>query len=348
MKNKEIDMSGPNIDPSNIDRILIIQFRPFGDVLLATSYLETLKKHLPHAEIDFLVKRPYQEVLDGNPYVSKVIAIDQDKGIPYLYKRIKLFFDIRRKNYHLVIDQQNGTGSGQLVLFSGATYKLGWETGKWSRFYNLKAARKAVRYRALQNFDMLEPLGIREGPVRFFFQIKPESDAYVRQWLKQNRLGPRSFVLISPGSPRKKKKWDARRYAALTDLILSRTGMKVVLLRAPGEVEDCRKVVEHSLKKPLIAPPTTFNQAAALVKSSRLLICNDGGVNHLSVALEAPSLAIFGNTSWRIWSPQEAFPNHYHLVNPAWRPMSDNSFGITPEEAFEKVLRILADIKPVH
>ncbi|MEJ2098265.1 MAG: glycosyltransferase family 9 protein [Deltaproteobacteria bacterium] len=153
---------------------------------------------------------------------------------------------------------------------------------------------------------------------------------------------------MTPGSPRKKKKWDVRRYAALTDLILSRTGMKVVLLRAPGELEDCRKVVEHSLKKPLIAPPTTFNQAAALVRSSRLLICNDGGVNHLSVALEAPSLAIFGNTSWRIWSPQEAFPNHYHLVNPAWRPMSDNSFGITPEEAFEKVLRILADIKPAH
>jgi len=335
-----------NIDFKEIKKILIVQFRPFGDVLLATSHLATLKGRFPRAEIDFLVKHPYEEILDDNPYLSQVIAVDQDRGFRYVWKRLQLIREIRRRRYDLIIDQQAGTGSGQLVLASGAPYRLGWRHGKVSWGYNLKAVRKTARYRALQNFDMLLPLGIQEEPARFFFRIKPESDAYVQQWLIQNGLARQSFVLMSPGSPRKRKKWDLVRYAALADLILSQTDMKVVLLRAPSEYDDCRQVVEHSLKKPLIAPPTTFNQAAALVKSSRLLICNDGGVNHLSVALEVPSLAIFGNTSWQIWSPQEAFPDHYHLVNPAWQRRSDNSFGITPEMAFQKVQQILAGARP--
>jgi ADP-heptose:LPS heptosyltransferase len=333
-----------HVDPIDIKKILIVQFRPFGDVLLATSYLKALKNHFLHARIDFLVKRPYQEILDGNPYLSQVIAIDQAKGISYLLKRVNLFIDIRRRHYDLIIDQQSGTGSGQLVMFSGAPYRLGWKHGKWSRGYNLRAVRKTKRYRALQNFDMVSPLGIPEEPVKFFFLIKPTSDAYIKNWLAQNHIAQKEFVLISPGSPRRKKKWELKRYAALADLILSNTKMKVVLLRAPDEYEDCRVVVDQSGKKPVIAPPTTFNQAAALVRNSKLLICNDGGVNHLSVALGVPSLAIFGNTTWEIWSPEGFFPQHYHMVNPNWKRMSDNSFGISPEETFQRVLEILESL----
>ena len=333
-----------HIDPIDIKKILIIQFRPFGDVLLATSYLKTLKKHFKNARIDFLVKRPFHEILNGNPYVSKVIAMDQDKGFSYFLERVGFFFEIRRRHYDLIIDQQSGTGSGQLAGFSGAPYRLGWQHGKWRWGYNLKAVRKAARYRALQNFDMLLPLGIDEEPVSFNFQIQPASDAAIKNWLAQQKIAPKEFVLISPGSPRKKKKWDLKRYAALADLILSNTNMNVVLLRAPSEYEDCRAVVDQSEKKPIIALPTTFNQAAALVKHSKLLVCNDGGVNHLSVALGVPSLAIFGNTNWKIWSPEGYFPHHYHLVNPDWKPKSDNSFGITPGETFQKVVAIMNDL----
>ena len=342
---READMDNvQRIDPLDIKKILIVQFRPFGDVLLATSYLETLKKHFRHARVDFLVKRPFHEILDGNPYLSQVIVMDQDKGLPYLLKRVRLFFEIRKRRYDLIIDQQSGTGSGQLVWFSGAPYRLGWKHGKWRWGYNIRAARKIARYRALQNFDMLLPLGIQAGSVSFNFQIKPASDATIKRWLAQQKMAPKEFVLISPGSPRKKKKWDLKRYAALADLILSNTNMKVVLLRAPSEYEDCRFVVEQSERKPIIALPTTFNQAAALVKHSKLLVCNDGGVNHLAVALGVPSLAIFGNTNWEIWSAEGYFPHHYHMVNRDWNGSSDNGFGISPEETFQKVTAILEDL----
>ena len=162
------------IDPRAIQKILVIQFRPFGDVLLATSYLEALRKKFPYASIDFLVKKPFQEVLYKNPWISHVIAFEQYSGNRYMTNRLKLFHHIRRQHFDLIIDQQSGIGSGQVVLFSNATYRLGWSNSKWHWCYNSKAKRGPVRYRSFQNFDMLQPLGISERPHRLFYYIKPE------------------------------------------------------------------------------------------------------------------------------------------------------------------------------
>ena len=133
-------------------------------------------------------------------------------------------------------------------------------------------------------------------------------------------------------------------FARLADLIMAQTHHKVVVVGGPKEYRDCRAVIIKAKQQALLAPPTTFNQAAALLKKCRLLICNDGGFNHLSVALDIPALAIFGNTPPEKWSPQGYFPHHYHLHNPDWKTMSDNRFGITPEIAFQKVLAILKEI----
>ena len=161
------------VDPLAIKKILIIQFRPFGDVLLATSYLAALKEKFPQAKIDFLVKQPFQEILYNNPFINEIINIGPQKGLSYLLARFNLFFSIHNRRYDLVIDQQKGAGSGQVILFSGAKYKLGWADSKWQAGYNLKAVRGPVRYRASQNFDMLKPLGIKERSFKLFYRAYP-------------------------------------------------------------------------------------------------------------------------------------------------------------------------------
>jgi ADP-heptose:LPS heptosyltransferase len=96
--------------------------------------------------------------------------------------------------------------------------------------------------------------------------------------------------------------------------------------------------------KPIVALPTNFNEAAAVLKKCELLICNDGGLIHLSVAVGTPSLAIFGNTNPLNWSPNN-FVGHYHIFNENFDSSKDNSFGISPEMAFEKVKLILNEIQ---
>ncbi len=57
---------------------------------------------------------------------------------------------------------------------------------------------------------------------------------------------------------------------------------------------------------------------------------------------DAGTVALFGNTTTKNCSPQGVFPGHYHLVNPEWKKNGDQTFGISPEEVFERMQKIMA------
>ena len=329
------------IDLSQIRRVLIIQIRPFGDVLLNTGYLPFLREKLPRARIDFLAKHPFDGVLADNPDIDEVVVFGKPQSRSYWLDKLGLMLSVRRRRYDVIIDQIQGTTSAQVVMFSKATYRIAAEGKKWSWLYNIRVPQEG-RYSGSMKFDLLKPLGIREAPYRLFYHIQPQSIAYIQEWLGRVNPENKQIVCISPGSPRTKKKWGADHYAVLSDLILENTDRQVVLLWGPNEIDDLERVKAAMAHRPLIAPATNYNQAAALLKACELLVCNDGGLNHLSVATGTPSLAVFGGTSPTFWSPQGVFPNHYHLANTDWDGRSD-SFGISPAEVFEKVREILRE-----
>jgi heptosyltransferase-3 len=333
------------IDLDRIRRLLIIQIRPFGDVLLNTGYLPFLRRRLPHTRIDFLVRHPYEKVLEENPNVDNLMVFRETNQRFSGQARMVLFRDVYRQKYDLVIDQLQGTTSAQIVFFSRAKYRIASTHARWRFLYNIRVPYKAQRYSASMKFDLLQPLGIDEVPYRLHYTIKPDAKKYIEEWVQKEKLENEKLICISPGSPRVKKKWSARCYVELCDLILENTDRKVVLLWGPTEKRDVEEVSAAMQKKPLIAPATDYNQAAAMLQVCDLLVCNDGGLNHLSVATDTPSLAIFGNTSPETWSPEGLFPNHYHLCNPGGVQAMENCFGISPEDVFQKTVSIIKHAK---
>ena len=152
------------INPEKIRRLLIIQIRPFGDVLLNTGYLPHLRRKLPHVRIDFLVKHPFQGVLKDNPNVDDVIIFGKTKKAFSWLDKIRLILNIRCRRYDVVIDQIQGTTSAQIVLFSGATHKIAGQHAKWRRLYTIRVPSRGERYNASMKFDLLQPLGVPEAP----------------------------------------------------------------------------------------------------------------------------------------------------------------------------------------
>ena len=192
-----------------------------------------------------------------------------------------------------------GTGSAQICLFSGAKYRLGYDETRWRFVYNLIGSHKRNRYSASLKFDLLEPLGIQETKYELYYKIHESSKQYVENWLTQQGLPNQEWICVSPGSPVKKKKWDLDNYAGLLDRIQGELKKKVVLLWGPGEEKDVETIQTSCKIKPIIALPTNYNQAAAILTYCELLICNDGSINHLSVATKTPALSLFGNTNPR-------------------------------------------------
>ena len=328
------------IKVAEINKILLITSFRFGDTLLNSAYLPSLREKFPNAKISFLTRKPCQKMLEDNPNIDNFVLFENKKGVANIFERIKLFHRVRKENYDLLIDQNRGTTGGQITFFSGAKYRLGYSHSRYSKFFNLIGFEGKQRYSALMRFDLLKPLGINEPKqIDLYFTIKDKDKIYIKNCLEKGKLIDKKLIVLSPGSPVPRKMWSLENYAKLCDLIIEKTDYKPLLLWGPNELELVKKVQQLSKKEILLAPPTDFSQAGALLKHSKILVCNDGGINHFSQTTKTPSLAIFMDYSEITnWSLQGIFPNHWHITD-------KNKDKITADLVFDKLLDCLKIIE---
>jgi ADP-heptose:LPS heptosyltransferase len=280
---------------TGIQQILIVQQTLFGDVLLGTSYLEALHNRFPEAAIDFFVSKPFDQVVEGHPFIRTVITSpSRRRFVSYCIGRLFAIVRIIGNRYDLVIDQQGNAGSAIIMMVCGARYRLGWKSTRGGKYFcNIKATPGDIRYHGNRNFDILSPLGISEQPYRLHVAIKNESHEYIASWLDKHAIKAKEFICMSTRSAVHSKQWDEKSFLRLIDLIASDIRLPIVLTYAPDEETSVRVLAGETDGKALPGPATTYNQVAALLSSCKLLICHDGGLNHLSVATGTPSIAIF-------------------------------------------------------
>jgi ADP-heptose:LPS heptosyltransferase len=329
------------IDHRSIKKICVIQLQPFGDVFLTTSYFKALKEFYPRAELTYLMKEPFHLIVKDHPYIDRIISIKKQSGLAYLIERLKTFRRVRNEKFDLVIDQQFMPSSQVIAYLSGARYRIGYKSGFKNLFflYNIFAKGDPSRYSAVQKFDIVKPLGMKEKPCKLFFHIPAESLNRADAFLKENGVDPEKAILISPGTKMEYKKWPAEGFAKAASL-LQEKGYRIVLICAPSEEKDVAAVVSHMKNPPVVDPPSSLQDAAALIHRIPLFICNDGAINHLSVAVGNKTIAIFGISSPASWSPASVFKSHRHMHNPHFK-QGDPFFGITPEELVEEAVDFL-------
>jgi ADP-heptose:LPS heptosyltransferase len=334
---------------SGIKKILIIQHKPFGDILLNTGYLPELRRNFPDAQIDYLIQRPYITVMEDNPHIDNLVIMETNKhkGIRYYVAQIGAAIKVRKGRYDLIIDQLRGTSSARMVAFSRATYRLGYIKKGWNFLYNVQIPQAKTRYRSLYKFDLLAPLGISVKEHNLEYKIRGASFDYIKNWILDTGLGNEEIVVISPSSPVKQKRWHPDCFAELGDKIHRNTRFKIVLSWAPNEkrlVDYIRTKMETDV---VISPMTTFNQVGALLNFAKVLICNDSGINHLAVSQRTPSVAIFGPKSnplkWCAWHKKE----YVYLKDWDFKDRQDNTFNITPDQVFEKFQELLEIVEKI-
>src|SRR5919206_654505 len=97
-------MEYPSADPPpriTAERILVIQFRQIGDVLLSTPVLRALRCHYPQSYIAFLTEPSPGRVLQGNPLLDEVIIRPRHATWRQHWHLLR---HIRRQRFDLVID----------------------------------------------------------------------------------------------------------------------------------------------------------------------------------------------------------------------------------------------------
>lgn len=281
-------------------RVLVIQLRRLGDVVLTTPLVEDLHSAFPDAAIDFLVGARAAPLLDGLPNLHERIVYDPARA--GAMRRL-----VRAHAYDWIIDVQSNPRTALLTLLSGARVRVGWRVTGWGSAYTHRLARsgRPPEYVVRERQRLLELVGVPVSPRTARLGVSTAERAAAESALRA--LGapegkPRAAMVLSAGESA--KEWSVERFADVATA-LEAGGTVPVLLPAPG---DEAKVAAFRARTAagIIADAQALRPCMALMASCSVLLSADTGPAHMAMALGVPTVTIYGPRPPVLWNPGRA------------------------------------------
>ena len=309
-------------------RVLVVRVdHRVGEALLTTPVLETLKRLTPAPEVDVLVHPKIARVLQGHPAIDRLICVDPRRlGLAPFDGRIA---ELRRQRYELVVNCASWTAPSVspslLARWCGPDAvvvgpKL-WPL-TWLQTISVEP-RPDTRSEVVQRVHLLSPLPGFSPVHRLSFR-SPSVGEGVAALLRELEASP--FAVVNPGGRLDARRVPAEVFAAGARS-LSASGVRPVITWGPGE-EPLAKEVAAAAPGSALAPPTTIDELAALMARARLTLCNNTGPMHLSVAVGAPTLALFVAMEVERWGHGYA---PHRMLDLTGRPAKDQCEQVEAE-----------------
>jgi len=282
-------------DGRDIASVLVLRFSSVGDIVLTEPAVAALRDTFPDAAIGFAVKERFRDLVAFHPAISRVHTLGEGGGaLPALVS------EIRAASYSAVVDLHRSVRTARVVRASGIPVRTSYrkrELADTVRVRFLRRPFRASRLLVRRYLDALRPLGV-EVPVRAPALYVGERDAAAGAALRERAGAPDGrFVAMVPGSVWATKRWPAERFAEVASRVASDPGLPVVLLGAPGERGLCEDVARTAgAGVTSLAGETTLGEMAAVISAARFFVGNDSGPTHMAMALEVPTVALFGPT----------------------------------------------------
>lgn len=125
-------------------KILIVKTSSLGDIIQSFPVLQYLRCHHPDAQIDWVVEKPFAELVKAHPYVNQVLTVETKKWRRTLFRKdtyheLRLFrHQLRIHEYHLVLDLQGNLKSGLITGLAKGSMKVGFgfkTLPEWPNFF---------------------------------------------------------------------------------------------------------------------------------------------------------------------------------------------------------------------
>lgn len=280
-------------------RILIIRLSALGDIVFATTLLHGLRKAFPQAEIDWLTQPEYRSFLQSQPGLTQVLTWARKDWTAWLKKGrwlalFRAIRDFRRalraRDYDWVIDGQGLFKARLLAWLAGGRFRAGPSSKEPGRF--------------LMHAILERP----PGDLRMGWEHR----AYLRQLVGQDGEAPRLFrpvgeharplppgaVILVPFTTRPQKHWPETHWVELIQRLHAR-GLPLVMLGGPGDREAAGRILGALPQGVTVddrVGATGIVDAVRLIADARAVVGMDTGLTHMGIALDKPTVGIFGST----------------------------------------------------
>ncbi len=286
----------------SVDKILIIRFSSLGDILLASPLLRVVRKRFPAAQIDFLVKKEYADLVRYNPNITHVIQMNRGDW-PDLRSMGSV---IRKQKYDVIIDLHNGLRSRYIRMTARCPRRSVIDKRLISRFLLVHTKRNFYRDIVPVTQRYLETaklLGIEDDGGGLDIDVPAEIQSLVDARLNKYHLDRFDRVVgFAPTARHFTKRWPQEKFVECGVELLKNGSSKILIFGAKHEAEYCGDIA-HLINNAAggpgaenLAADFSILETGAAMDRCDVIISNDSGLMHLAAARKKKLVAIFGST----------------------------------------------------
>jgi lipopolysaccharide heptosyltransferase II len=306
----------PCFDPDAVRTILVLRLDLLGDVLLSMPAVEALHERYPQAEI-WMMTLPYTADIPARyPFVTRVVTLDTN-GIrslagllrPSTFRQwYRVYRLLRRQHFDLAVSLC-GLMASIWAFLSGATHRIGYRKEAYPLLhtYTLPGRRyDRRRHEVRWCLDLAEATGAARRPRYLHLEVAPTAQAHMRRVLEERGVGDETLLIgVHAGSINgSAKRWPAAHWAELADRLHDEYGATVVLTGSGDERPIVQAVTRAMRTRPIVlAGETTVDELAAVLAHCAVVLSGDSGPLHIAVALNRPTVSVYGPTDSAISGP---------------------------------------------
>jgi predicted lipopolysaccharide heptosyltransferase III len=286
-------------------KILLLQLKRIGDLILTTPAIGLLRQSYPDAHITLAVSNECAELLPAIPNVDRVLIARRN------LRDLGMVSSLAGNKFDCCIDFTRNDRSAFLAFLSGApkrvaSYRVREQSKTRARVYtDLVGVRVRDMHTIDYNLALLEPLGLRAASSAPELSI-PRTALEKADRLRRDWKITRPYVIVHPGSARGEKLWEAARWAEVIEHFGQKNEFDLVLTSGPSADEQAHiGAITHRMRYKVtdLSGKTDLLTLAALIERAQLLVTVDSAPMHFAAATHTPEVILFGPTNPFHWRP---------------------------------------------
>lgn len=302
----------PRLPPLTVHSVRIIRFGGLGDVIATTGLLQSVHSVFPEADISYITDAAIASIFEHAPFPVKIETVTPFPKIRSAREWFRVMSRLRKRVVDVDIVLQSDVESVVAARFLRNQFVLGLEANRrgYGRIFDryIEVYGEAFcREMEITSQNHLTEL-FHECANFAFGRSMPRFKP--RLWLRHEEFeaGQRyrskgcevPLVGLLPCGSEPLKMWPYSRYGELAQLITERLGWIVVVLGGKAEALQ-RGHFERGSRIHFLAGKLSLRESFAVIAAANVVVGNDTGMMHAAVALERPTIALFGPSHPASW-----------------------------------------------
>jgi ADP-heptose:LPS heptosyltransferase len=307
-------------------KLLLVRFSSIGDIVLTTPVIRCLREQLPDAELHFLTRESFRDVIINNPHLHRVWLTDGSMT--------DVNADLAKQNFTAIIDLHHNLRTLRLKSYlkvpAYSFNKLNMQKWLMVNFKKNILPPVHIVHRYLATVRHLKVMNDGKG---LEYYLKLTDEEIVHQLPPDFKEG---YVGVVTGAKHRTKIFPNEKLIR----VLQQLNKPIVLLGGPEDRVRSEKITAAVNGNIFNACGLfSLNQSAALVKHAKVIVTNDTGLMHIAAAFQKPIVSFWGNTipEFGMWPymPQNPQLNVMHEIKNLYcRPCSKIGYPECPKGHF--------------